>query len=120
MTEQENVSVEVRDDAVLVVVSCAEIDEDRGSELEERVSAAAQKAGTSPVILDLSQVEVIADDALGALVDLLHECRLRGQRLILAGLPPQVLEVLSITKLGRLFEYRDDLEDARAHLQDPG
>ena len=118
MGKQENVAVEVRDDAVLVMVSCAEIDEDCGSQLEERVSAAAQKAGRSPVILDLSQVEVIADDALGALVDLLHECRLRGQRFILTGLQPQVLEILSITKLGRLFEYRENLEDAQAHLED--
>lgn len=120
MTERKDLTAEIHDDAVLVVVSRGEIDEDWGAELEEQVAAVARQSPSSPVILDLSRVEAIRDDALGALVELLHDCRSRGQRFILSGLQPQALEIMSVTKLGRLFEYREDVEDARAHLKDSG
>jgi len=118
MAEQESISIDVRDDAVLVTVAQTELDEDRGFDLEDKVSDAAAKSPTLPVILDLSQVELIGEDSLSALVGLLHECKARDQRFVLAGLRPQVLEILSVTKLGRSFEYRDDVEDALAHLEE--
>ncbi len=116
MSAQESISLDIREDALLVTLACTELDDDRADEVEDKVSAASAEAQNLPVILDLSQVEQIADDSLGALVDLLNQCKQRGQRFILAGLRPGVLEILSVTNLGKLFEYRDDVEDALAHL----
>jgi anti-anti-sigma factor len=116
MSERQDISIQIRDDALLVTLMFSELDEQRAGDLEDQVAAAVGGAPDLPVILDFSQVEQIAEDSLGALVDLLHGCKKRGQRFILAGLRPSVLEILSVTKLGRLFEYREDIEDALAHL----
>jgi anti-anti-sigma factor len=118
MATLESISVDVRDDALLVTVACAELDDERADELEDKVSSAAGQVRGLPVILDLSQVERMADDSLGALVDLLNQCKQRGQRFILAGLRPGVLEILSVTSLGKLFEYREDVADALVHLRE--
>jgi len=118
MASQESTSIEVRDDAILVTPACAELDDQHADEMEDMVSAASAETQGLAVILDLSHVDRVAEDSLAALVDLLHQCKERGQRLILAGLRPGVLEILSVTSLGKLFEYRDDVEDALVHLRD--
>lgn len=118
MSSQESTSIEVRHDAVLVTPTCVELDDEHADEMEEMVSATAAETQNLPVILDLSHVEQVAEDSLGVLVDLLNQCKERGQRLILAGLRPGVLEILSVTSLGKLFEYREDVEDALVHLRE--
>jgi len=118
MSSQESTSIEVRDDAILVTPTCTELDDEHADEMEDMVSAASAETQNLPVILDLSHVEQVADDSLGVLVDLLNECKERGQRLILVGLRPAVLEILSVTSLGKLFEYREDVDDALVHLRE--
>jgi anti-anti-sigma factor len=93
------------------------MDEDHSFRIEDGIRATTKKAVRRPLILDLSRVDRIPGESLGAFVDLLHHCREDGRRLILAGLQPQVLEIMSLTKLGRLFEYRDDLDDVLSHLE---
>lgn len=118
MSSQESTSLEVRDDAILVTPTCTELDGEHADEMEDMISAATAETQNLPVILDLSHVEQVAEDSLGVLVDLLNQCKKRAQRLVLAGLQPGVLEILSVTNLGKLFEYREDVEDALIHLRE--
>jgi anti-anti-sigma factor len=117
MSEPDAIRLEVKDTFIHAVATCRHMDDDDSDRLEADVIKALSATPELPVVLDLSQVEGISDDSLGDLVDLLHHCRDNNRRLILAGLQPEVLKVMSLTQLGRLFEYRDDLEDAVAHLQ---
>ena len=116
MAEQEEITFEVTDQYILAKIRCDELDEEHSFRIEDKIRAIATKATRRPLILDISEVERIPGESLGAFVDLLHQCRDDGRRLMLSGLRPQVLEIMSLTKLGRLFEYRDDVDDALAHL----
>ncbi len=116
MSQREEITTEVTDQYILAKLRCDELDEEHSFQIEDAIRAIAKKAARRPLILDLSEVHQIPGESLGALVDLLHLCRDDGRRLMLAGLRPQVLEIMSLTKLGRLFEYRDDVGDALAHL----
>jgi anti-anti-sigma factor len=116
MSQQEQITVQVADQYILARIHCAELDEEHSFRIEDELRSIAKKATRRPLILDLSEVSRMPGESLGAFVDLLHQCRDDGRRLILAGLQPQVLEIMSLTKLGRLFEYRDDAQDAIAHL----
>ena len=117
MSQNDAIHIEVNDAFILCVAASAQMDDEYSDRLEAAVIKAAGESPGLAVVLDLSHVQEISDDSLGDLVDLLHHCRENDQRLILAGLQPGVLEILSVTKLGRLFEYREDVEDAAAHLQ---
>ena len=117
MAQQEEISIEVTDEYILAKIRRNELDEEHSFRIEDEIRAITTKATRRPLILDLSDVNRMPGESLGAFVDLLHQCRHDGRRLILAGLQPQVLEIMSLTKLGRLFEYRDDVDDALAHLE---
>lgn len=61
------------------------------------------------VVLDLSQVDYISSAGLRALIDAQKTCKRwnRGQ-VVLAGVPPSVLEVLDLVGFRPLFQlYRD-------------
>lgn len=117
MSEHEAIRVEVNDTCILCAVETANLDEECSDRLGAVVLDAVRESADLPVVLDLGRVQEISDDSLGDLVDLLQQCRKNDRRLILAGLQPKVLEIMSVTKLGRLFEYREDAADAQAHLQ---
>jgi anti-anti-sigma factor len=117
MSQDDAIRIEVNDAYILCVAASALMDDEYSDRLETAVIKAAHESPSLPVVLDLGQVLEISDDSLGDLVDLLHHCRENDQRLILAGLQPGVLQIMSVTKLGRLFEYREDVEDAVTHLQ---
>ena len=117
MSQQEEIAIEVTDRYILVRIRCDDLDEEHSFQIEDELRTIAKKATCRPLIVDLSGVARVPGESLGAFVDLLHQCRDDGRRLILAGLRPQVLEIMSLTRLGRLFEYRDDVDDALAHLE---
>lgn len=117
MSQQEEITIDVTERYILARICREDLDEEHSFRIEDELRAVAKKATCRPLIVDLSRVDRIPGESLGAFVDLLHHCRDEGRRLMLAGLRPQVLEIMSLTKLGRLFEYRDDVDDATAHLE---
>jgi anti-anti-sigma factor len=120
MSEHEAIRLEVNDTFILCAVEAARLEDDDSDRLVAAVIEAIRETADLPVVVDLCRVREISEDSLADLVDLRQHCRDSDRRLILAGLQQNVLEVLAVTKLGRLFEYRDDVEDARAHLQAAG
>ena len=59
---------------------------------------------TQQIVLDLAWIEYIDSSGLGALVASFISARHRGAQIKLAALPPKVREVLTTTKVDRLFE----------------
>ena len=114
MSEQQSVSIESRDRALLAVVNLTSLDEDHTRRMQEEVARAAAAARHLPVVLDLSRVEFVPSLSLGALVTLLQECRQHNQRFVLAGMQPPVRESLAITRLDKLFEICESVDDALA------
>ena len=65
-----------------------------------------------PFVLDMANVKYLPSLTLGAMVRLVSEFRARGQRLLLAAMQPTVRQVITITRLDRVFEIYDDVDSA--------
>ena len=88
--------------------------------MRAEVLAGAEQARDLPVVLDLSNVGFFPSVSLGAVVVLLNTLKKAGQKLILVGLQPPVREALAITRLDKLFEIRDDVEEVVAEQRRQG
>jgi anti-sigma B factor antagonist len=115
MSDQQVTSISRRDDVVVAVVEQAEMDEVATGKMQAEVLAGAEQAKELPVVLDLSKVSFFPSLSLGAVVVLLNTLKKKGQKLILVGLQPPVREALAVTRLDKLFEIRDDVEEVLAH-----
>jgi anti-sigma B factor antagonist len=69
-----------------------------------------------PIIIDLSRTTFVDSAGLGSLVSLLKNCAQQQRRLYLAALTPQVRQIFELTRLYRLFDIFDNVEQARADL----
>ena len=97
---------------VLAVVECERMDDDNTHVIEAEVSAVAAQADQLPVVLDLSKLEFMPSLSLGTLVNLQRECKKRKQRFILTGLHGAVRSSFAITRLDKLFDICDSVDDA--------
>lgn len=111
MPETPSSTIERRPEALIFHVAGPSLDEAAAQRLRADVSAESA-ASVRPVILDLSAVNLIPSIALAALIRILTECRSRQQRMILAGLRPDVHDVIRVTRLDRLFDVRADVAAA--------
>jgi|688.fasta_scaffold254035_2 anti-anti-sigma factor len=66
------------------------------------------------LVLDFSQVQYVASQALGGLVMLAKQCRAAGRQLHLCGLCPSILEVLELMKLDKALKIYPDVTEALA------
>jgi len=64
------------------------------------------------LLLDLSNVRFLSSNALGILVSLKKKIDAAGGRLRLCCLEPDLLELLRVTMLDRIFEVFDSRQDA--------
>ena len=90
------------------------VDDEALKTLTRHIDEASDTGGVQLVVLDLSKVMILPSMALGLLVQLSNKCKAREQRLKLAGVPPQVRQVFTITRLDRVFQFADSVEAALA------
>jgi len=104
--------VEQDDNVVIVRTLVDSFDDDRVRLFHSEVRAAAEARGGRPFVLDLASINFLPSMSLAGLVRLATEFRSRKQRLVVAGLQPQVREVFVVTRLDRVFELQDDVAAA--------
>ena len=104
--------VESQDDVVVIRVQVTDLSEAHTKAVQAEVNAAAAAFPALPFILDLARVKFLPSLTLGAMVRLGQSFRARNQRLLLVGLQPTIRQVLTITKLDRMFEIHDDVDAA--------
>src|SRR5687767_7307215 len=104
--------IERHDDVIVIRLQVKDLDEAHTKAVHADVNAAAEASPGLPVVLDLSSVKFLPSITLGAMVRLGQTFRARNQRLLLAGLQPGIRQVLTITKLDRMFEIQDDVDAA--------
>ncbi|UCD27816.1 MAG: anti-sigma factor antagonist [Planctomycetota bacterium] len=117
MSDEKIVIIEPQEDVILAVVDCVRMEEEHTQMMQEEVSAAAEQSRQLPVVLDLSKVEFVPSLSLGALVNLLREFKQHNQRFILAGLHPDVRGTLAVTRLDKLFEITNSVDEALAQVR---
>ena len=64
------------------------------------------------IILDFSNVEYLSSAALGKLITMDKKVKAAKGKLRLSTVRPDIYEVFAITKLNKLFDMRDNLEQA--------
>jgi len=74
----------------------------------------ARQGKTELLVLDFSQVQYVASQALGGLVMLAKGCRAAGCQLHLCGLCPSIIEVLELMKLDKALKIYPDVAEALA------
>ena len=68
--------------------------------------------GRSKISLDFSNVEYLSSAALGKLITMDKKVKAAMGKLRLCTVRPDIYEVFAITKLNKLFDMRDNLEQA--------
>lgn len=109
--------------AVTDLGGCAVVSFEEPIELEGDVSlemkrklAAIVESGRERIVLDLGNVEFIDSGGLGALISTLKALRVTDGGLVLVSLSDPVASVLQITRLERVFDVCDTVEEARTRL----
>lgn len=80
--------------------------------LRDELERVAQEQGD--IVLDLSQVSFIDSSCLGALVAVAKALREKQGDVKIAGLRDDLLSIFQITRLDRVFNIFDTVEDAAA------
>ena len=109
------VTVERTGSAVVARAQVKMLDDEALKTLTRQIddaSAGGGGGGVQLVVIELSKVMILPSMALGLLVQIANKCKTREQRLKLAGVPPQVRQVFSITRLDRVFQFADSVEAA--------
>jgi anti-sigma B factor antagonist len=70
------------------------------------------EAGTSHLVIDLTDVRFIDSSGLGALLSGYKNASLRSGTFVLAGLQPRVQSMFELTRLHRVFDIYPNVEDA--------
>ena len=117
MSEQEALTVTTHDEIVLAAIQCAELNEELTRQMRDGVLKAATERSQLPVVLNMSKVEFLPSLSIGALVSVLTELKKTGQRLFLVDIQPSVREVLAITRLDKVFEIHDSVDEVLAHIR---
>ena len=117
MPESPIAAVEALPDLVVLHVQTDSLNEEQLRGLQTEVRAAADAHAGRPCIIDLARVSFMPSMSLAALVRLYSEFQGRRQRLILAGLQPQVRDVFVMTRLDRLFELHEDVAAAEKAIR---
>ena len=95
-----------------VVVLGGEVDLSWSQQVRRAVLDALRDA--EAVAVDLSQVSYVDSSGIAALVEGFQSARGRGQRFVLLAPSPQVLAVLKLARLDRVFAIVPTLEGAGA------
>lgn len=82
------------------------------NQIGERLSELADSEPEPRLVLDFGAVEHLSSAALGMLITLNRQVVDRQGRLVLANIHPQIYEVFKITRLNKLFNIKDNLDDA--------
>lgn len=82
------------------------------SSLWSALEELASQGKVGLMVLDFSQVQYVASQALGGLVMLAKRCRASGCQLHLCSLCPSILEVLELMKLDKALKIYPGVEDA--------
>ena len=109
-------SVQPHAQAIVAAVGCRQLTHETSLQLRSALDAALAGAPSSPLILDLSQVEFVPSLALGILVTIHKVLRQAGRKCLLVGIRPLVLETMQITALDKFFEIHSTLEEGLKHL----
>lgn len=97
--------------ATVVRVTREKVSEHEARIIQTEALAAAQ-AGKWKLVMDMSEVRFLTSAGLGALVTLEKNCRSGGGKMAVFGLAPDILGLLKVTRLDKVFRIMPDQAEA--------
>lgn len=93
---------------------CSVLDASTSNNEQQAISAILD--GNKSILLDLSDCTYVSSAGLRVLLYSYKLATSNGQKLYLAGVSPEVKEVMAITGFERFFQFYDSVDDAKANL----
>ena len=106
-----NLQIEQRGGAVLLAVQEERLDAHNSGELKAQMLKLFEE-GKNDLVVDLQGVRFVDSSGLGALVSGFKNASSRNGNLKLAGLQLQVKSMFELTRLHRVFEIFNDVDEA--------
>jgi anti-anti-sigma regulatory factor len=112
MLDDAFVTVSEYESGTVFAFQAQRIDGDRLGDLIEEVLLRSSRPGNKGVILDMRRLAIIRSTDIGAFFDILRRLRKKGQRLLLAGMNPNIRESFRAIRADELIEAYDRVEEA--------
>lgn len=116
MSAVELTTVNPHDKVVWIQINRRALNDGASTQLVDDVTTASDADPKKPVVLDFKKVEFTPSSVLGALVRISQTFRLDGRRLVLVHVDRRVRGTLSVTRLDKVLEVRETIEDAIAAM----
>lgn len=65
-----------------------------------------------PIVVDLSSVQILGSQGIGVLLNLRKACEAKKRNLALAGVSDEIMMMLKISALTKLFTFKSSIDDA--------
>ena len=105
---------EVGDVTVVRFVDRKILDVTNIHELGRELFALVEEQNRKKILLNFTTVEFLSSETLGELIKLEKKAKQHAGRLILTNIKPEIYEVFAITRLNKLFDFRDEEAEALA------
>lgn len=96
---------------LVVRVLKSALDDASTSQLLEDVQTAAPDKPGVPIVIDLGGVKFAPSVALGSLVQLTNSFKFEERRFVLIGVSDRIMGPIRVTRLDRVLEIRDSIDD---------
>ncbi len=81
-------------------------------QIGEEISSLIEQSANPKILISFSSVEHLSSAALGTLITINNKVRQKAGQLRLSNIDPQIYEVFVITRLNKLFQIFDDVDQA--------
>lgn len=106
------------DHDVLVVAADGGLDSRNSADFQAGIQKIVD-SGATKIIVDCEKLSYISSAGLGALVNLHKRMHAQGADVKIAGARSMILDVMSITRIDKLFEFYPDVNRARLAFRPP-
>lgn len=119
MTQAESrLRVRKQDDVTIIeFVDRNILDEANIQQIGAEIGSLIDSGEADRLVISFSNVDHLSSAALGTLITIHNKLKEQGGKLRLTNIDPQIYEVFAITKLNKLFDIRETLDDAVASFE---
>lgn len=93
------------------------LDEANIQQIGDEISAIIDAKPQPKILISFNNVDHLSSAALGTLITINNKVRGKDGQLRLANIDPQIYEVFVITKLNKLFQIHDSVEQSMASFK---
>ena len=108
------------DERRLLITCSGDIGWDDRDELVKKIRNAVGEKQEPHLVMDLEAVDFVNSAGLGALIQVLKFLGEREGKLVMAKVPPNLLNLFTTVRFDRLIHFADTLEEARTFLAEEG